>query len=73
MDRLFDEMTGDRTLTPQWGQLPIELNDAGNNLELKAQVPGINPDDLDVTVNRDSVTISGEYQHSDDGQAGLRL
>jgi len=74
MDRLFDEMTGDgfagsrsehRALTPQWGQLPIELNDAGDNLELKAQVPGINPDDLDVTVNRDSVTISGEYRHED--------
>lgn len=68
MDRLFDEMTGDRALTPQWGQLPIELNDAGNNLELKAQVPGINPDDLDVTVNRDSVTISGEYRYEDNGQ-----
>ena len=68
MDRLFDEMIGDRALTPQWGQLPIELNDAGNNLELKAQVPCLKPDDLDVTVNRDSVTISGEYQHSDDGQ-----
>jgi len=67
MDRLFDEMTGDRALTPQWGQLPIELNDAGNNLELKAQVPGINPDDLDVTVNCDSVTISGEYRHEDKG------
>jgi len=67
MDRLFDEMTGDRALTPQWGQLPIELNDAGDNLELKAQVPGINPDDLDVTVNRDSVTISGEYRHDDKG------
>jgi len=74
MDRLFDEMTGHgfagsrsehRALTPQWGQLPIELNDAGDNLELKAQVPGINPDDLDVTVNRDSVTISGEYRHED--------
>ncbi len=50
------------------GQLPIKLNEAGNNLELKAQVPGINPDDLDVTVNRDSVTISGEYQHSNNGQ-----
>jgi len=67
MDRLFDEMTGDRALTPQWGQLPIELNDAGDNLELKAQVPGMNPDDLDVTVNRDSVTISGEYRHEDKG------
>jgi len=68
MDRLFDEMTGDRALTPQWGQLPIELNDAGDNLELKAQVPGMNPDDLDVTVNRDSVTISGEYRHENEAQ-----
>ncbi|QDZ39817.1 Hsp20/alpha crystallin family protein [Euhalothece natronophila Z-M001] len=68
MDRLFNEMTGDRALTPQWGQLPIELNDAGNNLELKAQVPGMNPDDLDVTVNRDSVTISGEYRRENEGE-----
>ena len=36
-------------------------------MRLKAQVPGINPDDLDVTVNRDSVTISGEYRHEDKG------
>lgn len=34
MDRLFDEMTSDHALTPQWGQFPIELNDADNNLEL---------------------------------------
>lgn len=68
MDRLFDEMTGDRALTPQWGQLPIELNDADNNLELKAQVPGLNPNDLDVTVNRDSVTISGEYRYENEEQ-----
>lgn len=39
-----------------------------SELELKAQVPGINPDDLDVTVNRDSVTISGEYRYEDNGQ-----
>jgi len=47
------------------GQLPIELNEAGNNLELKAQVPCLNPDDLDVAVNSDSVTISGEYRYED--------
>ncbi len=67
LDRLFNEMTGDRALTPEWGQIPIELNDAGDHLELKAQVPGMNADDLDVTVNRDSVTISGEFRHEDKG------
>ncbi|MFB6276915.1 MAG: Hsp20/alpha crystallin family protein [Halothece sp.] len=68
MDRLFNEMTGDRAITPQIGQPAIELNDAGNDVVLKAQVPGINQDDLDITVNRDSVTISGEFRHADDGK-----
>jgi len=26
MDRLFDEMTGDRALTPQWGQLLLTVS-----------------------------------------------
>jgi HSP20 family protein len=39
---------------------------------LKAQVPGINPDDLDVAVNSDSVTISGEYRYEDNRQNSYR-
>jgi len=66
MDRLFDEMTGDRAAFDLQDWTPaIELNDAGENLMLKAQLPGLNQDDIDVTVNRDSVTISGEYRHED--------
>lgn len=49
----------------QPNQLPVELNNAGDNLELKAQLPNINPDDLDVTVSRNSVSIRGEYQKSE--------
>lgn len=66
MDRLFDEMAGDREFDLSVWNPAIELNDAGENLELKAQIPGMNQDDLDVTVNRDSVTISGEYRHEDE-------
>lgn len=65
MDRLFDEMTGDRAMNLQeWGPA-IELNDAGNHLILKAQLPGLNQDDIDVSVSGDSVTISGEYRHEE--------
>lgn len=68
MDELFNDLTATRSWDqPVWNPA-IELNDAGNKLELKAQIPGINQDDLGVTVNRDSVTISGEYRHEDDGQ-----
>ncbi|AFZ42490.1 heat shock protein Hsp20 [Halothece sp. PCC 7418] len=65
MDRLFDEMTGERPFDLQEWNPAIELNDAGENLMLKAQLPGLSEDDIDVTVNRDSVTISGEYRHED--------
>lgn len=70
MDRLFDEMTGDRSGAfdiQEWNPA-IELNDAGENLMLKAQLPGLNPDDIDVTVNRDSVSISGEYRHENQNE-----
>lgn len=68
MDRLFDEVTGDRSLNlEEWGPA-IELNDAGDHLILKAQLPGLNQDDIDVSVSGDSVTISGEYRHEDNDQ-----
>lgn len=63
MDRLFDNLTGEHPMDSfQWGPA-IELNDQGDNLQLKAQLPGLNQDDIDVSVTRDSVTISGEYRH----------
>jgi HSP20 family protein len=69
MDQLFKDLTGDRAWNEAIWNPAIELNDAGENLELKAQIPGIKQDDLDVTVNRDSVTISGEYRHENEGQS----
>ena len=69
MDRLFDEMTADRAgFDFQDWHPAIELNDAGENLMLKAQLPGLKEDDIDVTVNRDSVTISGEYRHEENSE-----
>jgi HSP20 family protein len=63
MDRLFDDMTGYQTSAEQTLRPAVELHDGGENLILKAQVPGLNADDLDISANRESVTISGEYRH----------
>jgi HSP20 family protein len=68
MDQLLNDLRGDQAWNETVWNPAVELNDAGDNLELKAQIPGIKQDDLDVTVNRDSVTISGEYRHENDGQ-----
>jgi HSP20 family protein len=40
----------------------IELKDTETELILKAQIPGINPKDLDIQVSADSVKLAGEYR-----------
>ena len=40
----------------------IEIKETDENLILQAQVPGIEPKDLDIHVTKDAVSISGEHQ-----------
>lgn len=71
MDRLFDEITGyDRGLTTTqtpW-QPAIELRDNGDALYLRAAVPGMEAQDLDVDVSRNTVTIRGEHRQEEENQ-----
>jgi len=65
MDRVFDEAFGGRF----WDQpLPFSaatwpranLVDAGSNLILTAEVPGLSEKDVQLTLNQDVLTIRGE-------------
>jgi HSP20 family protein len=71
MDRLFDEITGyDRGLTSTqtpW-QPAIELRDNGDALHLRAAMPGMEAQDLDVDVSRNAVTIRGEHRQEEENQ-----
>ncbi|NJM23159.1 MAG: Hsp20/alpha crystallin family protein [Richelia sp. SM1_7_0] len=40
----------------------IEIKETDSNLILQAQVPGIEPKDLDIHVTKDAVSISGEHE-----------
>lgn len=75
LDQLFDEIShinfdlalvkprelGSRERGAAW--MPaIELNDAGAALVLRAEVPGVDAEHLDVQVSRDAVVIQGEYR-----------
>lgn len=40
----------------------IELQDAENNLVLRAEIPGIEAKDLEIQVARDSVSLAGEHR-----------
>jgi HSP20 family protein len=63
MDRLFE----DSFVRPaRWAAsgdsapLPLDVHVTGDELVVQAQVPGIKPEDLNVTVENGTLTISGE-------------
>lgn len=62
MDRLFEEF-GRQSDEPtfyesRWPH--IDLNDAGDKLLLTADLPGVNEDNVNITLNQDILAISGE-------------
>lgn len=61
MNRLFDELSNTWEQVPTVGNIPLELFDDGDNLILKAVIPGMNKDDIDISVSRQNLKISGEY------------
>lgn len=66
MDRLFeDSFIQPRFFAPQregMGQLPVDVVENDNDIVVKASVPGIKPDELDITVVGDTLTIKGEVK-----------
>lgn len=73
MDRLFE----DAWVRPGWsgnrGQaqggtmpMPIDVLEQNDNLIVKASLPGVKPDDINITVQGNQLTIQGET-HSETG------
>jgi len=49
MNRLFDELGHNWEQVTTLNNIPIELYDDGDNLIVRAVVPSVNKDDLDIT------------------------
>lgn len=70
MNRLFYDMAAanreeaNLTAANRADWLPaIELQDNGNNLVIRAEIPGVNAQDLDVQVTKEAVSIAGEHRY----------
>jgi HSP20 family protein len=62
VDRLFDNASSDHEWQPtQWG-LAVDVVENKDDFIVKASVPGINPNDLDVSYVDDTLTIKGEVK-----------
>jgi HSP20 family protein len=69
MDKLFDDLAHEQPhlgILAQAGATPwtpaIELQETETELLLKAQLPGIKPEELDIQVSENAVFLSGEHQ-----------
>lgn len=52
---------------PREGELPVDMYHTGDAIVIRALVAGVSPDDLDIAITRDMVTIRGireEYQET---------
>jgi HSP20 family protein len=76
MDRLIEGSLGDEIngQSNQWG-LALDVVEDEDAYVVKASVPGINPDDLDITYSKGVLTIQGETRDESEtakGQYHLR-
>ncbi len=70
MDQLFYNLAfqnrsdSDISQEAQIGWHPaVEVEDTGSELILRAEVPGVDAQDLDIQVTRDAVAIAGEHRY----------
>jgi HSP20 family protein len=74
MDHLFEELMHTDHVLPLWGkpdqgEPAIELQETDTNFILKAEVPGIEAQDLDVQVTEECVSLKGKRQESTQTEA----
>lgn len=65
IDRLFEDAfnapTGRWERNNIWG-FPLDVTEGDDTFTVKAAVPGMTPDDLDITITDNVLTIKGEMQ-----------
>ena len=70
MDRLFnDAFTRPLSVTREggsaWSTLPIDMYQTDNDVVVKAALPGLKPEEVQINVTDDILTIRGETQQQD--------
>ncbi|HAA05652.1 MAG TPA: heat-shock protein Hsp20 [Syntrophobacteraceae bacterium] len=62
MNRLFSSYTGDKVRrTVGFGVFPpMNVSEDADNLYVRAELPGVNPEEIDISVEGDNLTLRGE-------------
>src|SRR5439155_5875727 len=49
-----------------WGNMPIDLHETADDYVITATMPGVKPEDLNISLQGNLLTISGEAKHDGD-------
>lgn len=59
MDRLFEDFFRRSGLPMRWGPA-VDVVESSDSVVVKAELPGVDPKDVDISVSGDTLTIKGE-------------
>ncbi len=71
MDNLWNRLSGETSLTKsfQRGWAPTtDTTETSDAIHIKAELPGMDPDDIDVSISGDTLTIRGEKKQEEEKQ-----
>ena len=75
MDRLwrsFGSGGGEEGDVENWA-IPLDVAQEGDNIIVKASVPGVKPEDIDVSIENDVLTIKGQTKEEQEQREGNYL
>lgn len=62
--RLWDDFAVEYVPTLERGVPHLDLTETDESLLVKAELPGVNPEDLDISISDDVLTIKGEMKQT---------
>ena len=70
IEDMFDRLFGSpvRPTTTPVSTLPLDIYEREGKLMLKASVPGIDPNDLEIQIENNVLTIRGETRHEEESK-----
>jgi HSP20 family protein len=61
-DTTSDELVESKEEDESEGQLVVDVHQTHSDIVIKTMVPGVRPEDLDISITRDMVTIKGKRE-----------
>ena len=72
MDRLFEDsfVRPSRFWPDQLGRagLPVDMYQTANDIVVKASLPGFKPEEVDISITGDTLTIKGEHKEEEEAK-----